>query len=237
MSKRYELPPNIGMQNFASTNEPHLGRKPSYLNVGVVSSVSQGESVNLWLRPAYYDSLDGGYGHVKNAALSMGELNLTLSAHESYIRSLNIVKIESVRRNYTNLPGDRHSSWFLTLGAEQRWLTCTNCLATNIKSGYGYASSIWGDSVLIAGYLGGGFLGQSMNADGIYAAGTGTINMNVSDSFSLRGEIENRQFYNSTESIIYRSQARWYFSPQMDLRATFARDKERELSLSFGLYW
>jgi hypothetical protein len=237
LSKRYELPPNIGMQNFASSNEPHLGRKPSYLNLGVASSISQGESLNLWLRPAYYDSLDGGYGHIKNAALSMGELNLTINANESYIRSINLVKIESVRRNYTNLPGDRHSSWYLTVGAEQQWLTCTDCLATNVKSGYGYASSILNDSVLIAGYLGGGFLGRSTHNDGIYAAGIGTINMNLSDDFSLRGDIEHRQFYDTTDSIIYRAQARWHFSSQMDFRATFAQDIEQEFALSVGLYW
>lgn len=237
LSTRYQLPPNANTPAFSSQSEPHLGRKPSYINVSAVSHETQGESVNLWLRPAYYDSLDGGSGHIKNAALSMGELTLAVAPDSAYVRNFNLVKIESIRRNYTGLPGDRNNSWYLEAGAEQEWLDCTQCLASKIRSGYGYATSISNDRLLIAGFAGAGFLGRSLNTEGLYTSGLATINLNINSDWALRAEAELRHYKTGDDIHIYRTQARWHFSTQMDTRLYFAQDREQEFGVSLGLYW
>lgn len=237
LSERYQLPPGEGSQHFSSENQPHLGRKPSYLNLGFTSSDTIGGITTLWLRPAYYDSLDAGYGHIKNASLSMMETTLGVNDSQIFIRDLNAIKIESLRRNFTGLPGDRHSSWYLEAGAQQEQLGGNDRLATKIRSGYGYATSLFQDKVLIAGFAGGGFLGRSTNSDQLYVSGLATLNWNISEHWALRTEAEDRYFNNGEERAILRTQIRLQTSSQTDARLYFTEDKKQEFGISMGLYW
>ncbi len=236
LSQRYALPPGEGSQLFLSNNQPHLGRKPSYLNLGVITRETSGSLLNLWLRPAYYDSLDASYGHIKNASLSMGEINLGITEDSSFIREFNVVKIESLRRNFTGLPGDRHNSWYLEAGAQQEWLDCDKCLVTKLRSGYGYASSFIKDRLLLAGFVGGGFWGQSAAEENIYASFLMTANFTINDQWSARLEAEQRHF-NNRDVNLYRGQLRAQIATQMDARLYFAQDREQEAGLSLGFYW
>ncbi|MET0356748.1 MAG: DUF4105 domain-containing protein, partial [Cellvibrio sp.] len=237
LSKRYQLPPGEAAQKFVSDNQPHLGRKPSYLNIGIVSHETQGESLSIWLRPAYYDSLDASYGHIKNASLSMAELTLGITDDELYVREFNVVKIESLRRNFTGLPGDHKSSWYLDVGAKQEWLGCTDCLATKARSGYGYATSTFNDRLLMAGFIGGGFLGQSLDSENLYASARATLNLNINEKLSFLAEAEQRLFQSDKEVHLYIFQTRVQLSKQTDARFYFAQDTEQELGFSVGVYW
>jgi hypothetical protein len=237
LSLRYQLPPGEGSQQFSSDNQPHLGRSPSYLNVGMSSNKSGDTAVNIWLRPAYYDALDADYGHIKNAALSMAEVTLGATENSLYIKDFSAVKIESIRQNYTSLPGDRHSSWYLDVGAQQAQLGCDDCLSTKLRSGYGYASNIVGDRLLMAGFVGGGFLGQSASSDHLYVSATAALNWHIAAGLTLHAEAEQRHFENERNLSVYRLQLRGQISQQTDVRAYFARDKEQESGISFGFYW
>lgn len=237
LSARYLLPPGGSTPVFSSANQPHMGRKPSYLNIGGVSHKTLGDSLNIWLRPAYYDSLDAGYGHIKNASLAMGELKFGVRNDKIYIRELNIVKIESLRRNFTGLPGDKNSSWYLEVGAEQQHLGCDECLATKIRSGYGYSSSILNDHLLLAGFSGAGFFGRSMTSDALYVSGLATMSLNLNNNWSMYIGAEQRYFNNGDTATIHQAKIRKKISQNIDMRLYFAKDEEQETGLSIGFYW
>lgn len=235
--KRYQLPPGDSQVLFASNNRPHLGRKPSYLSVGIGSSDAAGERMEVHLRPAYYDALDAGFGHVKNGALSMAEFKLGARAGKWFIKDLSVLKIESISRNYTVLPGDRKASWYLDVGAEQAELDCTECLSTKARAGYGYATSLWREKLMFAAFAGGGYLGQNLNSDGLYLSATASIHLHLSTVLALQLSVEQRHFQESLSVDVYQAAARFTLTEQTDLRIYFAQKGLEEIGLSLGFYW
>jgi len=237
LSKRYQLPPGDTGVKFKSENQPQLGRNPSYLSGGIISNHERGQALRLWLRPAYYDSLDASYGHIKNASLSMAELKLDISSEELRVLEFNIVKIESLRRNLTGLPGDRHASWYLDTGVEQHNLACDDCLDFKLRSGYGYASSFWRDKLLISGFIGAGFLGDSFKNDWLYSSASTNLNLELTPKIGFRVELEKRFFYSNQVQEIAQLQARYATSKQSDLRVFYGWNQSSEAGIYLGYYW
>ena len=238
LSQRYRLPPGNTKDIFSSNNQPHLGRKPSYFNVGIVHNKDFGESLLLWLRPVYYDSLDSSYGHIKNASLSMGEVVLKFTDSRLHIKRLDLVNIENLSRNLTSLPGDRAHSWYLNVGAQQRSLDCSDCLAAKANAGIGYAFTNLGNAVTLGAFTGVGYWGTLLQEEACYASASLKLNLNLSDKFSFRAEAEHREFIGSSSGEqLYHIQARMPLGQQSDLRFYFSHHLGREAGLSMGFYW
>lgn len=235
--KRYQLPPGDSPILFSSHNRPHLGRKPSYLSLGVKSNDATGEHTEVHLRPAYYDALDAGFGHIKNGALSMAEFKVGSRAGKWFIKDMSVVKIESISRNYTSLPGDKNASWYLDVGAEQAELDCTECLSTKARTGYGYAISLWRERLMLAAFAGGGFLGQNLDSDGLYLSATGNVQLHFSPMFALQLTAEQQHYQNNLRIDVYKAAARFALTEQTDLRMYFAQKRSEEIGISLGFYW
>ena len=235
--KRYQLPPGDSQIQFSSTNRPHLGRKPSYMSLGVGSNDITGEHMEVHLRPAYYDALDAGFGHIKNGALSMAEFKLGARAGEWYIKDMSVVRIENISRNYTALAGDRKASWYLDVGAEQAKLDCTECLSTKARAGYGYAISLWQEKFMLAAFAGGGFLSQNFNSDGLYMSATASAQLHLSPAVALQISAEQQHFKDGPDIDVYKAAARFSITRQTDVRIYFAQKDIEEIGLSLGFYW
>lgn len=236
LAQRYQLPPGGIQPTYHSDNRPDRGRKPSYLNAGWFSNLEGNSGLSLWLRPAYYDALDAGFGHTRHAALAMGEVQLGISQNKVYVRDLSLVKIESVRLNLTGLPGDQHHSWYLDVGARQQHVTCIDCLALKARAGMGYAKSDLSEQFTAAVYGGVGYLSRDLQSTGIYASTTASLNWYASDRLSLRAEGEKR-WSSDSNTWFYRLDARWALAQDLDLRLSWQRDLFSELSISAGWYW
>ncbi len=236
LSQRYQLPPGGIQPTYHSDNRPDQGRKPSYLNIGLFSDLEGSNTLNLWLRPAYYDALDASFGHTRHAALSMGELQLGIIKDKVYFRDLSLVKIESVRPNLTGLPGDQHHSWYLDVGARQQHLKCTECLAIKTRAGIGYAKSDVTEQFMAALYGGVGYLSQNLQSKDIYLSTTASLNWYASERLSLRAEGEQR-WSDDSNSWLYRLDARWVIATNFDLRLSLQKDVFSQFSISSGWYW
>ena len=167
----------------------------------------------------------------------MGEIKLDINSHSLEISDLNIIKIENPRRNLTGLPGDRNSSWYIEAGAKRQNLSCSDCLAAKLRAGYGYATTTWNDQLLIAGFLGGGYLGRSVRSDWLYASEKLVINLDVNDRWGLRADVEMRNFADKSTGHLYSVKARFHISTQSDIRVFFSEDKGHEFGISAGFYW
>lgn len=237
LSQRYALPPGGQQPVFQSANRPDQGRKPSYLNLGWYQQQDGLQGMNIWLRPAYYDALDAGYGHTRHSALAMGELQLGLNREKLFIRDLSLVKIESVRNNLTGLPGDQHYSWYLDVGARQQQLLCQDCLALKARAGMGYAKSDLSEQFTGALYAGAGFLSSALHRDGFYVSTTATLNWYANEWLTLRAAAEQRWRQAQTTQHLFRLDARWALATDLDLRLTWQKDQHHEFSFSAGWYW
>ena len=234
---RYRLPVGVPVTQFASDSRPHLGRKPS-LTSFQFASVSGGDSFGkLQLRPAYYDALDAQQGHVRYSALSMGEVQLGFTNNKLFVKDLSLVKIESIRANLTGLPGDKNYSWYLDIGTTQSALGCSDCTASKLNSGIGYAF----ESELnfnVSGFVGIGYLGANINVDNAFLAARLASTWYASEQVGLNLDTEVRQFQSGYQSYFHKLTIRYSWETNSEMRLIVASDnRATEIALSYGWYW
>jgi hypothetical protein len=237
LAYRYQLSPGAKPVEYSSSSNPHKGREPSYLSITAVSHKHAGEYSSVHLRPAYYDSLDSDYGHIKNAQLSMAEITLLVKGYDVYVGEFNLVKIESLRRNFTGLPGDKQHAWDLELGAEQRHSGQFDDLVAKFSSGYGLSRSLFSETLFVSALAGAGYRDDQFSEEGIYAAGRIALNLDVGKDLRFRFDAEHRRFLDKDKDDLYKATLRWAPVNGADVRAYIADDQGVEVGLSVGLYW
>jgi len=229
LAKRYQLPTSIPQYDFSSDQNPHLGHSPSYAALGIKHDTRHGTGITLRLRPAYYDVLDAGYGHMPGSALSMLELNLAAYEHEQRIESLDFISIDNRPQRRTWLPHDTAPAWQLKAGVTQDDADAT--LELNLLGGYGYSRRIAGITTTALAQLG-------IQGDGLSEVYTGY-------QLSLQGAWRTDWRW----SVDYRQQ-HWLDGPRQEtplalqLRYSIARDADLRLrwdkqqtQVSLGYYW
>lgn len=154
LATRYRLTPGSRPAAAQSPAAPHAGRPPSWLQLGWVHGSEFGNALSLRIRPAYYDPLDAGSGHVPNATLAMGDLQLRTRAGSLRLQRFDLVAIESANPAVSGLPGDRGEAWKLRFGVESDRPGCSNCLVTRLQGDIGLGRRL-GDDLFAAVYAGG----------------------------------------------------------------------------------
>lgn len=237
LSKRFMIPPGISHVQFSFNDSPEEGRKPSYIQMGVVNKNNNSE-ISLKIRPAYYDGLDYDSGHIKNSSLSMGELDLITEDNNLYIRSIGIVKIESLQRNVTGLPGDKVHSWYVDSGLINNIDECNDCFDLMINSGIGITRSLLKDSVIVSAFFGGGFFGNSLKEEALHSTARLLINVNVSAALRFQMEARNDYFIKEAENKnVYIFEGRNQISKNSDFRIKVVNDEDVKYSMAAGFYW
>ncbi|MDC0598630.1 DUF4105 domain-containing protein [Gammaproteobacteria bacterium] len=219
-------------------SSPHLGRRPSQFRMGGINNSEMGKGLSLVIRPAYYDSLDSDYGHIRNSTLKMGEINLAILQDKLFLRSLNIISIESSNDNATGLPGDGNDAWRLKLSIEQQSLSCQDCLIARISADKGYTFSPTDRASI--GVFGGGFIQNNRNGFGALAANVSIVmNYEFNDRVRLQFSRDLHHYFDSTINSIhsYRLASRYRTSQNTALRFTFQKNIATESSIAFEYFW
>lgn len=237
LRRRYMLPPGGESAVFHGGNRPHNGRRPSYVSLSLAAQASAPDSVRLGIRPAYYDHLDAGDGHIPHSELSMGELHLGVSEGRAYVARLEAVKIESLMRNLTGLPSDRQHAWRLAVGAEQLQVGCHDCLAAKANGAYGLATSFGRHDLVLATLAGAGFLGRSMDTDGLYLSARAVFNWHVSSRWTVHAAAEERRGPGGVSQTRGRLAVRAAITTNTDVRLQARHVGADEIALSIGYYW
>ena len=238
LSKRYQLPAGEVSVEFSSNNMPHQGRAPSMINIGVVKNEVKGNGARFVIRPAYYDSLDADYGHVRNASLSMAELQLIAFDGEYSVRSFDFVNIESVNSFVTGLPGDRGMGWKLRFGFEQQNLLCNKCLVMRLQGDMGMISNI-GNDIVFGGYIGGGVQDNKNREGKAFVRASVFSNVELNRMLRLRFEAEQREYLHSEVDDGFKGSAwvRYSVSKNTDIRFGYEKNVADEISVSASFYW
>ena len=235
---RYSLP--VGTPNFEvnSDRSPHLGHKPSYLQIGYKTGNITNRYGVVRLRPAYYDQLDSGFGHIKGSSLSMLDTTFSVSNGKINIEHIDILKIENLYSFSTKLPGDDKQAWSLQLGATKINNDCTDCLGYFASAGKGYAASAFDGRVLFnaMGHI--GSIGEKPSTDNLFLEPKIGANIYASNKLGLLFELSNRKFFNLGKSqYIYQFIARYKLSEDFDVRASFISDKSETWEFNVGYYF
>ena len=237
--KRYQLPPGVVPIQFSSSDSPHEGRRPSYFQLGATYHSEFKEGFHIQVRPAFYDDLDSGNGHVKFAALSMMEIKLVAYDSGIEVRDLNIVKIESVNKSSTGLPGDRGHSWLMEIGAGSHSLDCQNCLTPKAKAARGYTRTLWRGLAVAGAYAGIGAQANYQNSGIAYGYTQFRLSGELSPKIRARLSTTYKDYFASSphDGTVADVQIRYQLSNNTDLRLFIEKNKFYEGGLQMGFYW
>ncbi len=238
LSVRYRLAPGSPEVKRLQPLAPHLARPIGWVQTAGFRNSVTGDGLSIRIRPAYYDALDAGSGNVRNAKLSMADLQFNVDRNRVKINQLDLIGVESANPGLTGITGDERAAWKLRIGAEQARLACKDCLVARFQGDYGYGRRS-ADNLFGAIYIGGAL--QSDRADqGIgFARTSADLILRPSDRFGMKLAYERRFPVASNQKIygVTRAEARWSISPRIDVRLHYARDQARELGLGIGIYW
>lgn len=233
--QRLALPIADREVEFSTSSAPHQERSPSYVSLGTIHNDGSNLSGVVNFRPAYYDSLDGMRSELKNSSLIMGAISLGIDT-KSWIRSLDILKIERISRNLTHLPGDSGYSWTFNIGAQQSSLECKECLSTLMSYAAGYSLSVLDEKLRVSGFIGGGFFSEKLTSEGWFVSPSLRVNFNHK-IFSAQIDWNRREF-NGQPSLEYISiESRLSLTRNTDLRLWYREMEGEEFGVTLGVYW
>tara|TARA_R100001039_G_scaffold20431_1_gene12340 strand:+ start:3269 stop:5077 length:1809 start_codon:yes stop_codon:yes gene_type:complete len=239
LAERYRLPAADAAFTDSPTSSPHQSRDISYSAIAYSDNSTIGSTWRFRIRPAYYDTLDHGAGHVANAALSMAELELVGDGNKVNVRRFSFIKIERVNLQATGLPGDSRRTWLLEVGAAQDRYDDMGSTVGIARAQIGRAYPVLAVNGVITARLGGA-LQSSYHGSGYGYLSAG---LTASGSFSelLRFEVssEFREGLSTTheDRLVNSAALRYEVSRNLDIRLLYERNVVNELGLSVGAYW
>lgn len=236
--ERFKLPEGEVFKPIKGIQAPHLGRKPSLLQLGRLGNDNSNQGMAIRLRPSYYDALDAGNGHVANSQLIMADTEIVYIDGQLSLRRFDIVDIQAVNGAQTGLPGDNGRTWALKLGVEQQSLSCDHCLVARFQGDIGVAKNL-GDNAVVGIAVGGAVQNNRRGYGAIFAKGSAFANLIVSDKSNIRFEFENRHHIDSRQGdeSVYSAEGRYRLEKNMDVRFMVRSNKSDEYSISVGYYW
>lgn len=237
LSKRYQLPAGAGTFDMPSPESPHAGRNPGWFQLSLGYNQSGTPFSQVRVRAAYYDALDGGSGHVPDAALTMGDLTLKVTKDRLAIRDLTLFAIESLNPGITGLPGDDGSMWNLGAGLHSLRLDCENCLAARVHGDLGTATRL-SDHWVASMYLGGALQDNRMGyGNGFVQLGGRAIYRNGSWSGRMSYELRSPIRAERSGFSVIRLELRRSLSVNQDVRLLLEHNGGKQLSAGLGWYW
>lgn len=238
LATRYRLAPGSRPSAPLAQEPPHTGRPPSWLQVGWLHGDELARSMSLRIRPAYYDALDTGSGHVPNAALSMGDLQLRIRAGRVRVQRLDLVAVESVNPGVTGLPGDRGSAWKLRLGAEAAHPGCTDCLVARLQGDVGMGRRL-ADGLFAAVYAGGAIQEDRADEGPGFVRASADVIVKPSARLGIRLGYEHRVPVDAPKSPygLGHAEIRLALGSRSDLRVRRDWDEAALTTVGMGIYW
>lgn len=237
LAARYRLPPGEPVVAQRLPEAPQLGRPPSWVQLGWMQGSASGEAMSLRIRPAYYDVLDGGSGHVPNGALVMGDVQLRVEEGRVRLQQLDLLAIESVNPALSGLPGDRGAAWKLRAGVEQARLGCRGCLVPRLQGDMGFGRQIR-DGLFAAAYVGGAVQTNRFEQGPGFIRASANLIFKPSAGFAVRLGYEHRQPVGGAAAYgLSQAELRLAFGARSDLRLAYANDEAHLLTIGLGHYW
>ena len=223
----------------APPRAPHQGRPAGYVAGGALYDSRLGAGLNLAVRGAYYDALDGEAGQVPHSALTLMDTRLDLYADRLRLRRLDIFHVESVSSAFSGLPGDDGRAWQLGAGLVQQHEGCADdCLVFRFQGAMGRSFRLK-PGLLSGAYLGGS-LQNNRNGEG-YAIAYASLfgDYRVNESLKLRATLRHSESLDG-DMLSHLSgglELRYRIGQRSDVRFGYSGDGSDVIRLSTGYYW
>ena len=239
LSIRYRLPPAAAVpEPPPEPPSPHRSRGIGWVQAAAVMNRAAGHSIDLRIRPAYYDALDSESGQVSNSLLVMGDLQLSVRRNRIALRRFDLLGIESVNPGRTPLKGDGGAAYKLHFGAEPLRLDCATCTVVRLQGDYGWGNAL-AHGLFAAGYLGGALQTRRAGEGLGFVRGTADVIYRRGDNLGLRASMELRLPVGSDLPRYSAAsvEGRWRVESNTDVRVSFERDRAKRATVGIGRYW
>lgn len=238
LRQRFSLPPGENEWKKIPQKPPHEAQKPILTQLGYFYSEKFKDAGSLRLRPVFYDIVSPDSGRPPLSSLSVFDLELNFNDERLWLKSFNLISVESLNLSPTKLPDDGGLAWRFKFGADQLNLSCNTCTVTRFEGGIGKAWELSRSFVLYAmldprlqtQYRNSGYLAVTPNLSAL---------ITLSDELRLNTVVGKRFNLDSdhTSENMYLVEARFGQNRNWDVRLGFQEHIDRRYSAALGLYW
>lgn len=238
---RFKLPQGSSPhQELNVSVPPHKGRPPSMVGLSGIANSKATKGLALHFRPAYYDALDSGSGHIPHSSLSMLETSLIAQDDTIKLDNLRLIKIENIPRNSTNLKEDKGKTWLLESGWEKLNLACTNdCITPYARAKLGRVFNA-ASNFSYGAMLGGGLQKNTAKSSPVY----GSLNLfsfwDINESTKLMLSVEQRQAISDSEKYhptLISLETHWTLSRRSAIRFSLQKNSAWEGRMGIRHYF
>lgn len=238
LQERIKLPPGKVEWKEIPQRPPHEAQRPILTQFGTFYSEKFGNAGSLRLRPAFYDLVAPDTARPPLSSLSIMDIELNATDDRLWLKSFNLISVETLNLSKTGLKGDGGFAWRFNLGADQVNLACNTCTVPRGEFGVGKAweFSKWLvmyamiDPRVQSEYQGSGFLSVRPNLSAL---------ITISDDFRINAVAGRRFYFNSehTAENLYLVEGRLGSSRTWDLRINYQEHIDRRYGVGVGFYW
>jgi hypothetical protein len=237
----YRLKLPVGVKNSTDLNStiplesPTNGAKPRLFRIGIASNGSLGEYLKIGLAGVHFDVLSNSKGSLKNATLTVMDLNVGITKDNHVILDrLDIVNVQKIGLNDTRLIGEKNLSWRVGLGFERTDLNCQSCTNFYMQGGIGKAYK-FKDSFIVHGFLDVKYIAENSAFEIAPCLGAiVTLNKRLKLTFQGADKIN---IDNGNEDESFKIETRYSLSKNNTLRLSYEKFRGEELNLSFYHHW
>jgi len=239
LNARFAMPPGEDPRPQPLPQAPDGGRAPSYVNAGLARTAAEAQTLELRIRPAYYDALDSDSAQPKNSALSMLDTYLSFGRGHWRLRRLDLLLIDSMNPALTGLPGDQGMGWRIAVGVDEERVGCNGCRVSRAQGDIGIGHAFQSTQLTLSLHAGGAVQGGARIDGWSYARLGASLVYRPSTRFGLRLAHERRQPLQTgrPRAGLSQAEARLALGREYDLRLSWDGDAQHRLLLSLGRYW
>ncbi len=232
----------INLKTADYTSDPPDGsNKPSLFRASFVSSKRTSGSLNLQIRPVYYDLLSSDRSVVPFSQLEMFDLHVRYDPDSGtlLLKKLDLINVINLNLSQTGLPHDGGFAWAFAAGVEKQLGGCESCLTTYVGGGYGKGVQLFNGDMAAWTLLNGRVETNYQGSSALSLGPTVGIVFKVSHGWSFLGEISQRINVERRGQKItqFRVENRFAIAKNFDIRAGLERGEYTEGNLGLSWYW
>lgn len=238
LKSRVALPPGKSEWKKLSMTPPHEAQRPILTQFGFFHSEAFGDAGSFRFRPAFYDIVSPDSARPPLSSLSVMDVELNATDERLWLKSLNVISVESLNVSSTHLEGDGGYAWRFKVGADQMNLACNTCLVPRFEAGIGKAWELSRSIVFYAmvdprlqtQYEGSGFVNVTPSLATL---------LTFSKDFRINAVAGRRFYFKSDYSAenMYLIESRIGSNRKWDMRISFQEHVDRRYVAGVGLYW
>ncbi len=236
--ERVKLPPQKTDWKPLSQEPPHQAQRPILTQFSFFHSDRFGNGGSFRLRPVFYDLISPDAARPPYSSLTLLDTELNVTEERLWLKTFNLISVESLNISHTGLPGDGGFAWRFKIGADQQNLACRTCTVPRLEFGGGKAWEMTKSLILYAmidpriqsSYQGSGLASLSPSVAAL---------ITFSDDFRVNAMAARRYYLKSGNDSeeIFLVEGRIGSSRTWDMRLSFQEHIDTRYAVGVGLYW